>query len=476
VLPISDLLADFADLPDDEDDPESDLYPTGNRRRRAAVALVVIWTGTFALHWFAWGYWFVLGLTTLIGIHAARAVLARPLPMPEPLNADVLPQTLPFVSVMVAAKNEEAVIGRLVRTLCSLEYPVDRYELWIIDDSSSDRTPTILTELTKQYPQLRVFHRPIGATGGKSGALNQVLPLTRGDIIAVFDADAQVTPDLFQRVIPLFDKSEMGAVQVRKQIANVSPNLWVQGQIGEMALDAFWQQQRIALGGIGELRGNGQFVRRTALDQCGGWNEATITDDLDLTMRLHLNDWDIDCTTYPAVQEEGVTRAIALWHQRNRWGEGGYQRYLDYYQLILRNRMGLRKTFDMFVFWILQYILPTATLPDTVIAVLRHQPMIYTPIASLSVVMSLMGMTLGLRRVRRAERAIAAQNGSAAKIPKSLPLLSLLQAVYGTVYMLHWLPILASTTARMSFRPKRLKWVKTVHYGAHADAKAEVTQ
>lgn len=434
------------------------------------MTLLAIWSGTFALHWFAWGYWFVIGLTTVVGLHAVRALLAKPLPMPKPYDATIATM-LPFVSVMVAAKNEEAVIERLVKTLCSLDYPSDRYELWVIDDSSSDRTPAILQALLPHYPQLRIFNRPAGATGGKSGALNQVLPLTQGDIIAVFDADAQVTPDLFLRVVPLFEQPELGAVQVRKQIANVSRNAWVQGQVVEMALDAFWQQQRIAVGGIGELRGNGQFVRRTALQQCGGWNEETITDDLDLTVRLHLNDWDIDCTTYPAVQEEGVTTAIALWHQRNRWGEGGYQRYLDYYQLILRNRMGFRKTLDMFVFWILQYILPTASIPDTLIAVIRHQPMVYTPLASVSVAMSLLGMTLGLRRIRRADRALPAAD----QIPRSaasLSFRSLLQAAYGTIYMLHWWPVLASTTARMAIRPKRLKWVKTVHYGAHADEAA----
>ncbi len=431
---------------------------------------MAIWSGTFALHWFAWGYWFVVGLTTVVGLHAVRALLAKPLPMPKPYEAAIA-TVLPFVSVMVAAKNEEAVIERLVKTLCSLDYPSDRYELWVIDDSSSDRTPVILQALLPHYPQLRVFNRPAEATGGKSGALNQVLPLTQGDIIAVFDADAQVTPDLFLRVVPLFEQPELGAVQVRKQIANLSRNAWVQGQVVEMALDAFWQQQRIAVGGIGELRGNGQFVRRTALAQCGGWNEETITDDLDLTIRLHLNDWDIACTTYPAVQEEGVTTAIALWHQRNRWGEGGYQRYLDYYQLILRNRMGFRKTLDMFVFWILQYILPTASIPDTLIAVIRHQPMVYTPLASVSVAMSLLGMTLGLRRIRRADRTLV----SADQVTRSAAGLSfrtLLQAAYGTIYMLHWWPVLASTTARMSIRPKRLKWVKTVHYGAHPDETA----
>ncbi|NJO52759.1 MAG: glycosyltransferase family 2 protein, partial [Leptolyngbyaceae cyanobacterium RM2_2_4] len=87
-------------------------------------------------------------------------------------------------------------------------------------------------------------------------------------------------------------------------------------------------------------------------------------DDLDLTFRLHLDQWDIDFLAFPPVGEEGVTRPVGLWHQRNRWAEGGYQRYLDYWRLILLNRMGTRKTIDLFMFWVTQYVMPTAAVPD----------------------------------------------------------------------------------------------------------------
>ncbi|MFM6279583.1 MAG: glycosyltransferase family 2 protein, partial [Dolichospermum sp.] len=232
------------------------------------------------------------------------------------------------------------------------------------DDNSTANTPQLLTELQQEYQQLNVFRRSPQASGGKSGALNQVLPLIKGDIIAVFDADAQVTPDLLFQVIPLFQKQQLGAVQIRKEIANASENFWTKGQMAEMLLDIWFQQQRTAIGGIGELRGNGQFVRRQALASCGGWNEETITDDLDLTIRLHLDKWDIECVFYPPVEEEGVTNATALWHQRNRWAEGGYQRYLDYWDLILKNRMGTKKTWDLLIFMVTMYILPTAAIPD----------------------------------------------------------------------------------------------------------------
>ncbi len=475
--PISSVLSDCRDvaLHVSTEGAPNDIYRgLEGRRRKAAVTLTLIWSGTIVLHLFSWGYWLVLFLTSILCLHALRLVLARPALAPHPRRSHALGELqpdlesleaggeLPHISLLVAAKNEEAVVGNLVRMLCNLDYPVGRYDLWVIDDNSTDRTPGLLDQLAKDYDQLRVIHRSDGAGGGKSGALNQVLPLTKGDIVAVFDADAVVSPDLLRRVLPLFDRAQVGAVQVRKAILNADTNFWTRGQMAEMALDTFLQQQRIAIGGIGELRGNGQFVRRTALQSCGGWNEETITDDLDLTLRLHLEHWDIDFLAFPAVGEEGVTTALSLWHQRNRWGEGGYQRYLDYWRLIVRNRMGIAKTLDMLIFWIIQYLMPTAALPDFVMSVALDRLPLFSPITGLGIALSLIGMLTGLRRIQ-AQRA-GDREAQPTKSAPSLPV-TLLQTLRGTLYMLHWLVVIASTTARISVRPKRLKWVKTVHQG-----------
>lgn len=449
--PIGSFLSELPPTDDSEVIP-NEWY--SGRRRKAAVLLTIIWSGTIALHLFSWGIWIVLALTTVMGIHAIRVLRSRPRILPDPL-CEENQATWPFVSLLVAAKNEEAVIGKLVKNMCSLDYPEYLYELWVIDDNSTDQTPVVLDRLSQEYQQLKVFRRPPGSSGGKSGALNQVLPLTRGQVIAVFDADAQVSKDMLRRVLPAFLREEVGAVQVQKAISNSSLNFWTQGQTAEMALDSFFQQHRVAIGGIGELRGNGQFIRRSALERCGGFNEETITDDLDLTIRLHLDRWDIDFLLEPPVQEEGVTTAIALWHQRNRWAEGGYQRYLDYWRLIFRNRMGTRKTWDMFMFWITQYFLPTAAVPDFLMAVIRNRLPVYSPITGLMLGMSFIAMFTGLRRINKAE-----------KLSFSDVFFTLLQTIRGNLYMLHWLAIMGSTTARMSIRPKRLKWVKTVHKGS----------
>ncbi|MEO1403771.1 MAG: glycosyltransferase family 2 protein [Cyanobacteria bacterium J06635_1] len=466
-------MSDFAETMSPE--LASDFLPYyGGRRVKAAFALSTLWGGTGFLHWVAWGHWAVLGFTAFIGLYLTRIMIARPgqsdlaQPRVSPLPsvcatptdrrsanasaAGTLENTAdwPFVSVLIAAKNEELVIAELAQALCQLDYPQDRYDVWIIDDNSDDRTGEILDQLARQQAQLNVLHRGPDATGGKSGALNSVWPRTQSDIVAVFDADAYVAPELLRHVVPIFENDLVGAVQVRKAIENAGTNFWTRGQQAEMGLDSYYQQQRIALGGIGELRGNGQFVRRAALSQCGGWNEATITDDLDLTLQLHLYRWDIAFLAFPEVGEEGVTRSIALWHQRNRWAEGGYQRYLDYWRPIVRNRLGLQKTTDLFVFWVLQYMLPMVTVPDVMFAIAKHRMPLFGPLTTLAVSISFWGMFAGIRRTQQL----------------SIPL-AFLQTIRGTIYMLHWVLVMGTTTARVAVRPKRLKWMKTLHEGSH---------
>ena len=422
------------------------------RRRKAALFLTMIWSGTIALHLISWGSFIVLGLATVVGLHSMVVVFAKPRYVDEENLED-----LPFVSLVVAAKNEELVISNLVNNLCNLDYPSSGYEVWIVDDNSNDSTPQLLSELEDKYDNLKVFRRKAGASGGKSGALNQVLPLTKGEVIAVFDADAQVSSDILLQTIPLFQRDKVGAVQLRKEVANASTNFWTKGQMAEMGVDTFFQQSRSLKGGIGELRGNGQFVRRTALYRCGGWNEETITDDLDLTLRLHLDKWDVECVFSPVVKEEGVTNAISLWHQRSRWAEGGYQRYLDYWDLILRNRMGTWKTFELMVnFLLVQYIIPTAVIPDFLMAIARHRLPILSPLTGITVTISFLGMFTGLKRIYQNK-----------PLGTYTYLILLLQSLRGILYMFHWIIVISSTTARMSVLPKRLKWVKTVRQGSN---------
>jgi 1,2-diacylglycerol 3-beta-glucosyltransferase len=429
-----------------ETDFRSSLQTGGDYRRlKTTIALIIVYAATIGLHLAPWSKWVLLGL---FSIQALRLIFAPDLPAIATEQEQSPNQELPFFSLLASAKNEESVIANLVQNLCQLDYPRDRFEVWIVDDNSSDRTPEVLSQLKQKFPQLQTLRRGEDAQGGKSGALNQVLALTKGDIIGVFDADAQVPNDVLRSLVPVFRQPKIGAVQLRKAIANASENLWTSGQSCEMALDWCLQDLRIRVGGTGELRGNGQFVRLTALKDCGGWNEQTITDDLDLTIRLHLSQWNIACLNSPAVQEEGVVTLNQLWHQRNRWAEGGFQRYLDYGNLLLSGKMGFAKTFDASLFYINQYLLTVAFIPDTIAAIVfRHNPML-PAIAGFSLALSSVTMAFGLKRSYHISWRSA-----------------ILKTVSGMIYMLHWIPVIASVTLRMCVLPKRLKWVKTQHQG-----------
>lgn len=456
--PVSSIISEWTD-PENLEAKLNNVFfdGLGGRRRKAALTVILVSGVTIAAHLISWGYWLILGLSGLFLVRVGNLIFSAPEPLPQPLDSEELAQA-PFVSLLIAAKNEEKVIGKLVEMLLKLDYPTDKYEIWVVDDYSSDRTGIILDEFALEFPQLHVLHRGANAGGGKSGALNQVLPLCRGEIIGVFDADAQVSPNLLKYVLPLFQRENIGAVQVRKAIANANTNFWTKGQAAEMALDSYLQQQRISIGGMGELRGNGQFVRRSALETCGGWNEETITDDLDLTIRLHLDQWDIGFLPYPAVGEEGVSTVIALWHQRNRWAEGGYQRYLDYWRFLASKRLSLAKKMDLLLFFSFQYLIPTAAVPDLVMVILRHRLPILSPLSTVLVSVSCWSMLWGLIRIRRLERSLSLSD--LIKINW--------QILTGMVYMLHWLVVMPSTIMRMSLRQKRLKWVKTTHEGSLA--------
>jgi 1,2-diacylglycerol 3-beta-glucosyltransferase len=426
----------------------------GGRRLKAALVLITLWLIVVGLYQFAWAEYLVYAIAAMMLGHILRLITVAPEKTSPAIEAQAL-TTYPRVSLLVSAKNEEAVMGRLVNNLCNLDYPAEQYEVWIINDGSSDRTGEVLDELQGQYPQLKVLHRPPHAGGGKCGALNDVMPKISGEFIGVFDADAQVQPTMLQQVIPLFQTAKVGAVQMRKTIINRPVNFLTKGQHTEMAFDAYWQQQRIGLGGIGELRGNGQFIRCSALYRCGGWNEQTITDDLDLSVRLHLDDWQIAFVGQNAVEEEGVTAAIALWHQRNRWAEGGFQRYLDYWRLILTQPLGFNKKADMIFFMVMQYLVPTATIPDLTMAIVNHRLPMLGPINVLIFLFSFVAIWQGLGRFDSHQQG---ETGN--------PILSKLQNTTRCfIYLLHWVIIIPFITLRMAIRQKQLKWVKTIHVG-----------
>jgi 1,2-diacylglycerol 3-beta-glucosyltransferase len=190
----------------------------------------------------------------------------------------------PWIDIFISAKNEQRVIENTIRNFFNLDY--DKFFLWIIDDCSTDQTPVILENLKKEFPRLRILLRAPGSYPGKSAALNDALPLAKGEVVAVFDADAYVAPYFFDLMLPVLEPEGIGAVQAQKKIYEHQEGFLVNCQASEYAVDTYFQVGRDIIGGTVELRGNGQMIKRAALVDVGGWNNKAITDDLDLTMRL----------------------------------------------------------------------------------------------------------------------------------------------------------------------------------------------
>ena len=263
---------------------------------------------------------------------------------------------------MVAARDEENVIERLVSRLLSIEYPEEKLSLWIIDDGSQDGTSDLLQKLRTSFSKINVLSRPLMSGGGKSGALNSVLNKTDGEWLFILDADAQLQSNVLLRAITLALHGGWSGVQLRKAVVNCELNRIASFQAMEMAMDAVIQRGRLACGGVSELRGNGQLINRKVLESCGGFNEQTITDDLDLSFRFLLTRSPIVIMWDPPIQEEAVESLSALFRQRKRWAEGGLQRFFDYWPLLISKRLSNFKKIDLTCFFLLQYALPVVSL------------------------------------------------------------------------------------------------------------------
>jgi 1,2-diacylglycerol 3-beta-glucosyltransferase len=395
--------------------------------------------------------WPALALTLLLGSYALRTVFLALLQQPEPVDQPMLAAGWPSVDLVVAARDEEAVIGRLVERLAALTYPQEQLRLWVIDDGSEDRTPELLSELQGRFPQLQVLRRPRDAGGGKSGALNTLLPQLQGRWLLVLDADAQFQPDGLQRLVAFAEHGDWSAVQLRKAVVNADQNWLTRAQAMEMALDAVIQQGRLSSGGVMELRGNGQLLSRQAVLDCDGFNEGTVTDDLDLSFRLLVQKKPVGLLWDPPIQEEAVTGLAGLWRQRQRWAEGGLQRFFDYWAQLTGSATSPVQKCDLIGFFLLQYVLPVTAAADLLASALTRTAPLMWPLSFVAFGLSGGAILVGCSR---------ASEGPV------LPGMHPFNLALGIAYLGHWFLVIPYTTVRMALLPKRLVWAKTLHVGA----------
>ncbi len=259
---------------------------------------------------------------------------------------EVLGDYEPSIDIFISAHNEETVIGSTIEHLLTLTYP--KLQIFIINDRSQDRTQEIIAQYSNK---ITILNRHPESFPGKAAALNDALKISNGEVICVLDADARIDNNFLFDIVQYLQDPLVGAVQAQKVIMNPELSYLTRCQAHEYNMDTYLQMGRDSIRGAVELRGNGELIKRRSLEDVGGWNEETITDDLDLSTSLHVNGWDIRFSPETKVYEQAVTTIDSFIKQRRRWAEGSMRRYLNYFlQLMQPGNLTLNQIFDTFVF------------------------------------------------------------------------------------------------------------------------------
>ena len=363
----------------------------------------------------------------------------------------------PFITVMIPAHNEENVIACTVKNILKMDY--DNFEVIVIDDRSTDNTANVIKKLEEEFPSVKALIREKNAFPGKSAVLNDALKLAKGEAILVFDADATVDPDFLSKLVPNLEPADVGAVQARKIIRNSNYNFLTRCQNNEYTFDTYLQAGRDAVKGAVELRGNGELIKRVALDDINGWNNYTITDDLDMSTRLHIKGWDIRYCQEACVYEEGIIYILPLFRQRRRWLEGTIRRYLEYFaEAMLSKKMSLRARLDMAVY-ITQFIMPLWFMMEVFFRIVKLLTDKIDPYSLHNVLWSslIVSMVVGLGfffAIRYSLRKYAGY-------PR---LKAFIEAFETTIYFLIiWFPMELFICGKILFCKKDLNWGKTAH-------------
>lgn len=237
-------------------------------------------------------------------------------------------ESYPVVTLQLPIYNEMYVIERLIKTVCEMDYPIDKLEIQVLDDST-DETVEIVANIVKEY-QLRGFdihhiHRT-DRTGYKAGALKEGLKVAKGEFVGIFDADFIPRKNFLKIVLPFFKDPKIGMVQTRWEHLNRAYSLVT--QIQALALDGHFvleQQVRNKAGYFINFNGTSGVWRKECIFDAGNWEADTLTEDLDLSYRAQLKGWKFKYLTDFTTPSEVPSEINSLKSQQFRWTKGAIE-------------------------------------------------------------------------------------------------------------------------------------------------------
>ncbi|NND05710.1 MAG: glycosyltransferase [Saprospiraceae bacterium] len=232
----------------------------------------------------------------------------------------------PKVTVQLPIYNEQYVVERLIDAVVAFEYPKDRLEIQILDDSTDETVALVDAKCAiyeKEGYDIQVIRRKDRA-GYKAGALRDAMPFVRGEFIAIFDADFLPRPDFLRKTIPHFANPSVGVVQTRWEHINQNYSLITRLQALQLNVHFTVEQKgRLAADYLLQFNGTGGVWRKETIADAGGWHDDTLTEDLDLSVRAQLKDWKIVYLEDVSSPAELPSEMNGFKSQQYRWMKGG---------------------------------------------------------------------------------------------------------------------------------------------------------
>ncbi len=255
----------------------------------------------------------------------------------------------PRVTVQLPVYNERYVLQRLVEAVVHMAYPQEHFEIQILDDSTDDTT-ALARELVTRYTQagfaITLRHRA-HRQGYKAGALQEGLREATGEFIAIFDADFVPQPDFLRRTLPFASDPAIAMVQARWGHINGRYSALTRAQA--CGIDGhFWVEQaaRCWAGLFMNFNGSGGLWRRQAIEDAGGWQADTLTEDLDLSYRAQLRGWRLKFVPHVVCPAEVPVQMAGLKSQQHRWAKGSIQTARKLLPAIVRAPIPLRTKYQ----------------------------------------------------------------------------------------------------------------------------------
>jgi cellulose synthase/poly-beta-1,6-N-acetylglucosamine synthase-like glycosyltransferase len=297
---------------------------------------------------------YLLGLSILFGFGMHGIVMLYYYHKTSKITTPVhdLPKDLPNVTVQLPMYNEMYVIERLLAAVCNFDYPKDKLEIQVLDDST-DETVNIAKRLVAFYREqghdINYIHRE-NRQGFKAGALKYGLEIAKGEFVAIFDADFVPKKDFLLKTIPQFNNDNVGCVQTRWEHLNEEYSLLTRALA--LALDghfAIEQQVRNKAGFFINFNGTAGIWRKSTIIDAGNWQEDTLTEDMDLSFRAQLKGWKfifLNDVTSPAELPADIN---ALKTQQFRWTKGAVETAKKILPQVFKSDQPLKIKLECFV-------------------------------------------------------------------------------------------------------------------------------